>query len=241
MKRLLLLLFLAAAPLCVAQDQALPPSVDALDIYPCKDQTRVQSGICYEYTYVYAGAMRTRQTEAPTFWQPQRVKQKVVELIVQELAQPPVPAVTHPGPPAVTPPQAVQPYAGPLKDKGLAVLYSIIAPGAGHIYAGQTEMGAVLMVAYAASLIGGYALTDFETTCTSEGENLNISVSCSTNMTPFYVGLALAGIVQVIGIIDAPSAVEKYNEGLQLGQAQATATPFVTQHGTIGARLTLRW
>lgn len=110
----------------------------------------------------------------------------------------------------------------PLKDPTTAGFLSFLIVGGGQIYAGEVEKGlGMLTAATGAVMIGMISSKAMERqdckyviTGIIDGVDYGYERCITTwsTLTPVYVGSAIAAVVWLTGIIDAPKAVKRYNE-----------------------------
>lgn len=76
---------------------------------------------------------------------------------------------------------------------GTSQVLGILIPGGGHIYSGKTVTGLALLGISAGAPVVGWTLSEWD------------------NMTPYYVGLGVAGAAWLYSIIDSPKAARRAN------------------------------
>lgn len=134
------------------------------------------------------------------------------------------------------------------KDPKTATEWGYLLPGAGHIYAGESTKGWLLMGASVGALIGGITMTlnsgddselsaaeasfgeqDFGAVGTSSSSTVKAE---ETDMVPAYVGIGVFGAGWIYSVVDAPKAAERTNRknGLS-GLLPGRVTPYVTVRG----------
>jgi hypothetical protein len=138
---------------------------------------------------------------------------------------------------------------------GTAICWACLAPGAGHLYTGETGRGALLAGTAAGSLLAGTLLSSGGGTCRATNpedqgrctyDHENHRMVEPTNRTPLYVGAAVAAAGWIYGIVDAGSSARRMNasSGVAVGPFDAQPQPGVrtTAAGEpalgIGVRLT---
>jgi len=105
-----------------------------------------------------------------------------------------------------------------LKEPSTGTLYGAALWGGGHLYAGETNRGMVLLGIGAGSLLAGSALSDFD------------------NLTPLYVGYAVSLGAWGYSIYDGGKAVERYNERIQsMSDTRVDLMPAVATQGSVPA------
>jgi len=116
------------------------------------------------------------------------------------------------------------------KDPGTAMLMSVLIPGGGQIWAGETRRGATILVtSLAAPVIGAVA---FSSMC-------GVGGTCSA--APYMLGL-LAGVgAWGYGVFDASSSAERVNLANGATQARVRVEPRVEdREGDVGVGLGVR-
>ena len=87
-----------------------------------------------------------------------------------------------------------------------AAQWNAILPGAGHLYAGNPEQGAMLFAGVATPLVVGYFVADFESCSGDICRDPN-----EINHTPMYIGAGMAAAVYILGVMDVANEVERQN------------------------------
>jgi TM2 domain-containing membrane protein YozV len=122
------------------------------------------------------------------------------------------------------------------KSPAAAAAMSVILPGAGHFYTKEPGKGLVLAGTYvgAMGIVVAYGPWTWEEEKTdSQFSDLAEGTGTSgTTKTIWYGSAAVAGIVWLYSVIDAPRSAKKFNEG-KLGLA-----PYL-KDGATGMQLTL--
>lgn len=105
-----------------------------------------------------------------------------------------------------------------LKETSTGTLYGAALWGGGHLYAGETNRGMVILGIGAGSLLAGSVLSDFD------------------NLTPLYVGYAVSLGAWGYSIYDGGKAVERYNERVRnMSDVRIDVTPAVATHNSTPA------
>ncbi|MGQ0641787.1 MAG: hypothetical protein ACT4P6_13645 [Gemmatimonadaceae bacterium] len=133
------------------------------------------------------------------------------------------------------------------KDPGTAMVISIVAPGAGHLYAGEAKKGGVLLALGLGGLIVGTALSVGE--AYQSVDDLNVE-RAERAWIPFALGYGTYLATWIYGIVDSRSAAERQNAKLAKPVAWLGAhhiRPVIAtthEHGTrttqIGLQVALR-
>ncbi|GAB5533774.1 MAG: hypothetical protein Rubg2KO_00230 [Rubricoccaceae bacterium] len=100
---------------------------------------------------------------------------------------------------------AAQPVASP-KSERTATTLSLVAPGGGQLYSGETVKGGLLLV----GALGGLAVAANELPALAE--DVPDRGYYTTHGTRFGLGLGVAGVLWLYGIVDAPSAARRANQ-----------------------------
>jgi hypothetical protein len=128
------------------------------------------------------------------------------------------------------------------KDPGKATLFSVFAPGSGHLYAGERGTGLFLLAGSGAALVGGLMLSDFERdydyTCSSG--NCIDPDAYNPNYTPLLVGAGVAGALWLYGVIDAPRAARRTNRDHGLRASVDVAPVPVVRNGSVAPGFAMR-
>lgn len=119
------------------------------------------------------------------------------------------------------------------KSPGTAQLISVIVTGGGHIYAGETGKGILLLgVAIGAPLAGLFiSAATVGTTCGVYG----YCYSSGGTLIPLYLGSALAVGAWIYGIIDSDDAAMRHNEQFGLYSSRIQVGPTVSMVGSKAA------
>lgn len=124
---------------------------------------------------------------------------------------------------AAAPLRAQTPPPVGYKDPGTATLLSVVVPGGGQLYSGETNKGLMLLGGGLGGLILGTAMTTNSISASCDYDEL--TCSDDTNYLPMAVGyLAFFG-TWVYGIIDADDSAQRMNA--KRGMAQVLDGPVV--------------
>lgn len=110
---------------------------------------------------------------------------------------------------AVSTPAAAQQAAGPgYKDPGTAMIVSVLIPGGGQLYSGETGRGLTIMGVGLGGLVLGVAATT-----ASVGVSCDDDFNCEddTNYLPMAAGYLLYFGSWIYGIIDADDSAARMN------------------------------
>jgi hypothetical protein len=146
--------------------------------------------------------------------------------VVARPQPPPAPAVIPQSAPVTVnrEPQSARPQTGPgYKDPTIGLLISIVIPGGGHLYAGETKKGGILL----GTALGGTILgTAFAVGAAENGSAGGVSAA-------LLVGWGLYLGSWIYGIVDSQDAVRRHNASLGYGYIDRI-TPIVSpgQRGT---------
>ena len=100
-------------------------------------------------------------------------------------------------------PAAAQPTP---KDPGRAQLYSVVVPGGGQFYTGETVKGAAIFAGVGGGLVAAAtALPQLQADLQPRSHYERYGVQ-------FGVGLGVAGVLWLYGILDAPNGARRANE-----------------------------
>lgn len=116
------------------------------------------------------------------------------------------------------------------KDPGTATLVSVLMPGAGHLYAGETGKGLGVMAVSAGSIGAGY----YFSSCPGAQD--------SCGQTPLYIGVGLHLANWIWSIVDAGDAARRHNR--RLLSDNVSMRPVAGVHGSAlasGIQLTMRF
>lgn len=144
------------------------------------------------------------------------------------------------------------------KDPKTAMVWGYFLPGAGHLYAGESGRGLLVMGTSVGALIGGIAMTlgsgddsalsaaedsfldqDFGAGGTTSSGNLVEE----TDLVPLYVGTGVFALGWIYSLVDAPKAAERTNQKSGLSILPGRVAPFVATRGgstQYGLRLQVR-
>lgn len=101
--------------------------------------------------------------------------------------------------------QTAPPYG--YKDPGTSTLISVLVPGGGHLYSGETRKGATLLGVGLGGLVVGVAMTTSSVSASCD------SFSCSddTNYAPMALGYLAYFGTWIYGIVDAGDSAHRMN------------------------------
>jgi hypothetical protein len=118
---------------------------------------------------------------------------------------------------AAAPAAAQQPHVQNFKDPGTATVLSVVVPGGGQFYSGETGKGAAILGVGMGGLVLGVGLSGVS--CSDS--------SCSTHTAPLLLGsLAYLG-AWIYGIADAGHSAERMNTLHGIARLTRGATPTV--------------
>lgn len=100
------------------------------------------------------------------------------------------------------------------KDPTTAQLFSVLLAGGGHIYAGETNTGLLLLGTAAGGLAVGSYLTHRSAMEASCSEQTIYYCEDETDYMPLIVGGVAAFAAWIYGIYDSDDAVRRYNHDL---------------------------
>lgn len=120
---------------------------------------------------------------------------------------------------------AQSPASSELRDPAIATAFSMLAPGGGHLYAGETATGVTLVATGFGAPLVGLALT------VRSEKRICDSYECRTeaNLTPLLLGSAVLLGAYVYGVADAGRAADRANR-------RRSATERVSVYPTAGVR-----
>ena len=129
------------------------------------------------------------------------------------------------------------------KDPKAAVAWGYLLPGAGHIYAGESVKGLLVMATSVGALVVGTIVTLNSGDDNAEiGFDYDFSVG-ETNWTPSYIGAGVYALGWIYSVVDAGKAAERTNRkrGLSLRSVRLTPYMAVAKSGKqeLGLRLTM--
>ena len=130
------------------------------------------------------------------------------------------------------------------KDPKAAVAWGYLLPGAGHIYAGESVKGLVVMATSIGALTAGTIATLNSGDENAEvGDDFDFSVG-ATDWTPFYIGGGVYALGWIYSVIDGAKAAERSNKKNGLSLRSVRLDPYVAEtksgsHG-FGVQLVVR-
>lgn len=133
----------------------------------------------------------------------------------------------------MAPAARAQQRAEQYKDPGTATLLSVVIPGGGQLYSGETGKGAAILGVGLGSLLVGTALY----AANPGGVDCNDNLDCSAhdNVAPLLVGSLVYLGAWVYGISDASGSAKRMNSKhgvARLGPAEVTPLVAPSAHGT---------
>lgn len=94
------------------------------------------------------------------------------------------------------------------RDPGTATIYSVVIPGGGQLYSGETTRGLLLLAGSSAALLAGNVLSS-PAKCDYDS---SFSLSCKeANNTPLTIGMLASLGIWGYGIYDAKKSAERMN------------------------------
>ena len=131
---------------------------------------------------------------------------------------------------AAAPVRAQTPPPVGYKDPGTATLLSVVVPGGGQLYSGETNKGLMLLGGGLGGLILGTAMTTNSISASCDYDEF--TCSDDTNYLPMAVGyLAFFG-TWVYGIIDADDSAQRMNAKRGMAQVlDGTVVPVLAASG----------
>ena len=125
--------------------------------------------------------------------------------------------------------QSTQPVG--YKDPGTATIISVLIPGGGQMYSGETQRGLTLLGIGVGGLVVGTALSASSVGCDDD------SCDADANFLPLAIGyLAYLGS-WAYGIMDADDSAERMNAKRGVAVGRAEVAPAVGVAPTGGARV----
>jgi hypothetical protein len=118
------------------------------------------------------------------------------------------------------------------KDPTTATVVSLLVTGGGHIYAGETGKGLLLLTGSIGSVIAGMALSDPVGSVDCYDFDCTIS---EPNNTPLYVGVAASLGLWLYGLVDAGPAARRTNMSMAQG-SRVSISPTVAPSTRGGLR-----
>ena len=97
------------------------------------------------------------------------------------------------------------------KNAATAIFCSVLIPGGGHLYAGDTKTGGALLGVAALSVSLGFALVAEQEESYYQTEYGLRVYETDIDRTPIFIGCLVASIPWIIGILNSPGAVRKWN------------------------------
>ena len=96
------------------------------------------------------------------------------------------------------------------RDPGTATIYSVVLPGGGQLYSGETGRGLMMLVGSSAAVLAGTALST-QATCTYDASSFS-GLSCKqANRLPLTIGMLGSLGIWGYGILDAKKSAERQN------------------------------
>src|SRR5689334_23319578 len=121
------------------------------------------------------------------------------------------------------------------RDPGTATIYSVVLPGGGQLYSGETTRGLILLGGSSAAIFAGSALSS-PAKCNYDN---TFSLSCKeANNTPRTIGVLASLGIWGYGIYDAKKSAERMN--LKRSHHTARIEPTFDVRGsvsTLGVRI----
>ena len=114
------------------------------------------------------------------------------------------------------------------KSPGTAQAISFVVPGGGHLYAGETVKGTVLL----GGAVAGLAVA--ATALPKLAEDVPDRSYYTRHGTTFGLGLGAAGLLWLYGVVDSPGAARRANR-----RVQAVAVPRADGGATVAVRVAL--
>lgn len=109
------------------------------------------------------------------------------------------------------------------KSPGTATVLSVVLPGAGHIYAGESDIGFALMGIYTGAMgfVIAYGPWTWEEDVESElfPELAEDTGTSGTIKAIWYATAGIAAVTLIYAVVDAGPAVKRYNEHYNLSIA----------------------
>jgi hypothetical protein len=126
----------------------------------------------------------------------------------------------------------LNPSNAQFKDPGTAMIFSIVIPGAGQMWAGETGRGAAILGAsVGAPIVGAMVM----------GASCANTYNCSA--APYLVGMLVGLGAYGFGIVDASASAERMNAANAATAVRLQASPVVAQRDNgqmgFGAQLSL--
>lgn len=131
-------------------------------------------------------------------------------------------------------PAAAQQQPAGYKDPGTATIMSVIVPGGGHLYSGETKKGAIILGVGLGGLVLGTALS-----VDSVGCDANLNCDTDASYLPMAAGYLLYLGSWVYGITDASNSADRMNGSRGIAIGGVEVQPAVTAGATGGTRVGL--
>ena len=114
---------------------------------------------------------------------------------------------------------------------GTATVLSVIVPGGGQIYAGETVKGGLILVGVGAALTAG---TTASYAASQHDDRYGCPAPCwEFEPTPLLIGVGVAGALWLYGIVDAPGAATRANRRRGLVALEVAPVRLATEAGGV--------
>lgn len=135
-------------------------------------------------------------------------------------------------------PASAQQHPAGFRDPSTSTIISVLVPGGGHFYSGETTKGAIILGTGVAGLVLGTALTTESVGC---DEDLNCDTDAS--FLPMAAGYLVYLGSWVYGIMDASDSADRMNarRGMAIGSVEVQPTVAVKPEGGTRVGLELRF